>query len=119
MSILAYLFTQPLKYNCTLMKSDDSYMLPVTGLYTEGTLFRCVLKINYLAKDGTWLTISSQRGVVDINPGTHGGSFSLENCKPGADINFKYFGEGMEAFYFDETTKLETIKIDAYGYRNL
>jgi hypothetical protein len=107
---------QPLKYDCTLIKSSDSYTLHM-NLYTERALFRCVLNIRYLANDGTWLTISDEQGVVDMNP-IHGGSFSLDNYQPGQDIDFEYFSEGMEVFYFNETTPLETMKIDAYGYRN-
>ncbi|MGB9960388.1 MAG: hypothetical protein ACPLKQ_07735 [Candidatus Bathyarchaeales archaeon] len=95
---------------------DESYTLHVT-LVTEGTLFRSVIEVNYLTMDGTWRTVSKNLGTVDIS-GNSGCSFSLENYKPGEDIDFQYFGPTSQVFYFNETTKLETIKINAYGYRN-
>jgi len=118
--ILTYLYiqpqTQPLKYDCTLQKGGNTYGLLIKT-YNERTLFRCVLNINYLAKNGTWITISKALGVVDNAPKTSY-SFILWDYQAEPDINFKHSTELIEEFYFNETTKLETIKINAYGYRN-
>ena len=116
-SVLAYNFFYPIpfKYECTLLYThfpegsnstvtDTAFQLYFMG--HPGELFRQVLRIDYLAQDGTYRTITNPDGPI-----------YLSGFQPGSDIAWGYFGLDIEVFYFNNTTKLESIRIEAYGYR--
>jgi hypothetical protein len=116
-SILAYNFFCPIpfKYECTLLYThfpegsnstltDTAFQLYFMG--QPGELFRQVLRVDYLTRDGAYRTITNPDGPT-----------YLKDFQPGSDIAWGYFGPDIEVFYFSDTTKLESIKIEAYGYR--
>lgn len=117
-SVVYFLFVpRQLRYKCRLTELDGEYTLFITDVYADGeTLFRCVVEVKYITRDGAWKTITKPLGTVDI---THrdAGAFNLEDFQPGSDINFRYFGPTMRIFEFNETTKLESIQINAYGFK--
>jgi hypothetical protein len=84
---------------------------------SEPTLFRGVLDLNYMAKDGTWIRESREIGVVDNNWGDTGWEIYLENYAPESAMTFTQ-DLGEKVFDFDEATTLETIQVNAHGYSN-
>jgi hypothetical protein len=114
--IYVFLQPQPLKSNSRIILTDSLATLYL-NTYTDGTLFRCVDKIEYLSTDGNWKTISSQTGTMDANSITNGRTYYLNNFQPSDDMDFKYFASGMTSINFNESMHFKNLKIEPYGYR--
>lgn len=117
-SLVYFLFApRQLRYKCKLTELDGKYTLFINEVYTDGeTLFRCAINVKYITKEGSWKTVTKSLGTVDITNKDAGG-LDLEGFQPGPDINLSYFGPTMRIFEFDEKTKLESIQINAYGFK--
>jgi hypothetical protein len=120
---------QQLKYNARLIERFE----PVQGedeltqfqttyylelcFYNEPTLFRGAFDLDYMTKDGSWISESRDVGIVDNNWADTCWEIHLENYASEEAITFTQdFGE--KSFHFNETTTLETIAVHAYGYLN-
>lgn len=132
-SISIFLFLrsepQPLRYNARLIERFE----PVQGedgltqfqtnyylelcFYSEPTLFRGALDLDYIMKDGSWIRESREVGVVDNNWADTGWEIRLQNYAPEEAVAFTQ-ELSEKSFYFDETTTLETIAVHAFGYLN-
>ncbi len=94
------------------------YVLNLT-FYTAGVLYNCKANATYLATNGTWMQITKELGIVDVNVHNLGVEFPMSDYKTEPNVNFtlaKAFLHNYKPFEFDETVTLSTVKIEAYGY---
>jgi hypothetical protein len=94
------------------------YVLNLT-FYTTGVLYNCKANVTYLATNGTWIKITKELGIVDVNVHNLGVEFPMSDYKTEPNVNFtlaKAFLYNYQPFEFDETVTLSTVKIEAYGY---
>lgn len=94
------------------------YVLNLT-FYTTGVLYNCTANVTYLATDGTWINMTKELGIVDVNVHNLGVEFSMSDYQTEPNVNFtlaKSFLHNYQPFEFDETVTLSTVEIEAYGY---
>ena len=94
------------------------YVLNLT-FHTTGVLYNCKANVTYLATNGTWMQITKELGIVDVNIHSLGVEFPMSDYKTEPNVNFtlaKAFLYNYKPFEFDERVTLSTVGIEAYGY---